>query len=217
MIVPPAGGELDTPTTSRPQSFTLQILQSLHQPPQQQHNPSAPTTANQATCPACLHVPLLAENHVVIMSPYHVQAIQTHVFALIVTGAPQRKYDFSSGGSIGNLATTGTGMFVFSLLAHLIVISLFVRIDAPPPTPQHIYPRNTSLLGEIQDMLPGSALVRLRPMSSANSTLTCACLAAGYAPSALHTSFCPSMSATTCGDGVIFVHFLNHSTGGSSP
>ncbi|KIL63313.1 hypothetical protein M378DRAFT_12212 [Amanita muscaria Koide BX008] len=64
----------------------------------------------------------VAENHVNAGVPaaHHVQTIQTHVFAPVVTGAPIKKV---KGGSVSNLTTSGTGPG-----------------EAPPATPQHIYP-----------------------------------------------------------------------------
>jgi hypothetical protein len=57
----------------------------------------------------------------------HVQTIQTHVFAPVVTGAPQKKNKFStSGGSVGNLTAAGTGQdFLFFILAARRRLTIF--------------------------------------------------------------------------------------------
>ncbi|KAF8638774.1 hypothetical protein AX17_001969 [Amanita inopinata Kibby_2008] len=103
---------------------------------QQLARPDSPSTPQQVVHNyrvrpphASASVPLVAENHVSTMpAPCHVQTIQTHVFAPVVTGAPQKKNKFSaSGGSIGNLGATST--------------SGTSSVDAPPPAPPaHVYP-----------------------------------------------------------------------------
>ena len=130
----------EDPSHQRYPSSNEPTLHSIQQ--QQQHNPPRPQGDSPPPQQQLIHnyrpraphasasVPLVTETHVAAMpAPCHVQTIQTHVFAPVVTGAPQKKNKFSaSGGSVGNLATTGTGMFFFGHPARLTVISLFVRI-----------------------------------------------------------------------------------------
>ena len=118
------------PSSNEPtlHSMQQQQQQPQQQPPQQQHNPPSPPPQQQlihSYRPRAPHasasVPLVTDNHVGAMpAACHVQTIQTHVFAPVVTGAPQKKNKFSaSGGSVGNLAAAGTGQeyFIFSTTA----------------------------------------------------------------------------------------------------
>ncbi|KAK2465841.1 hypothetical protein APHAL10511_001482 [Amanita phalloides] len=130
------------PPSNEPTLHTIQQQQQQQQqqPPQPQgqqqpHPPQRPQgdspppqqlihTYRPRAPHASASVPLVPENQIGAMpAGCHVQPIQTHVFAPVVTGAPQKKNKFSaSGASVGNLAS-GTG-----------------SSDAPPPTPQHVYP-----------------------------------------------------------------------------
>ncbi|PFH47116.1 hypothetical protein AMATHDRAFT_68400, partial [Amanita thiersii Skay4041] len=116
----------DGPTAAAPSQ------QIIH--PQRSHPDSPPHSQQgfQNYRPRGTHsspsVPLVTENHVnSLPTPCHVQTIQTHVFAPVVTGAPTKKNKFSaSGGSAGNLAANANSN---------------ATGEAPPPAPPaHVFP-----------------------------------------------------------------------------
>ncbi|KAF8622427.1 hypothetical protein AX15_007011 [Amanita polypyramis BW_CC] len=118
-----AAGSQRHPLSNEPTLHTIQ--QQLPHPPSQRTHADSPPPQQlvhnyRPRAPhASASVPLVAENHVGTMpAACHVQTIQTHVFAPVVTGAPQKKNKFSASSSVGNLGS----------------------VDAPPPTPQHVFP-----------------------------------------------------------------------------
>ena len=115
----------DPATHRHPPSNEAAVQSIQHVQPQRAPGDSPPTQPQQfpqtysTRAPhASASVPLVTENHP-MPAAHHVQTIQTHVFAPVVTGAPQKKNKFSnSAGSVGNLGTPTPGKLINHLILH---------------------------------------------------------------------------------------------------